>query len=772
MRKAKKVIIRTNLKNDFIEQELKTHLQTELGTNVEIVYESLYSNEGYRAVFQRRLDSIQSGFELLIDSSEESIVLPQDAVTTNERAKIFLKQSWQERKVFYEKKLAETQPYAIAEQQAILNEYNKELHILTAHYFNLDSRETRERLGRAEEYAVIKNGQPDVYTLTSLIKTGQEVEYILQGDKVLDPLTPELKQEYLNVLSDDENQQPTWYREVLPPFEQRLLRKLLAGAKSDQDIADIVQAISSKHRSLPGVANYRNHVLLRITERPQDKAFSVEKLRDVTRSSMIASRDIQKKPQAFRDAYTLTALNRIVDEHLDQYAEYAKDVVAQSTVYQEKIQTHGNIKVIQMPPVLMQTLITPLLGKQPDSGLYRDKNRAIAAALKQGKGALIREDILPDGQKVSYRIPIINTNHPLNPGRFVIPVIGPIKIFGWTIYQGSASSREILKLAALAEKELKLRRESFTELSSAYAADKELSDDEIEKAETTLNRMASLEKSNPILSEATKDLTALLSKSAIASFFSNNIRELFLSSLEQLVVENMHGVAYGSCVSGKDRKALEIIHTDAMIIYAERYGKLPKFTDKGVDRQNFVEIVAGLYVSRHQQNIAELNAPGSQGVKTPYNYYPRDIQQAIQRRIKVLNEQGKLNPELPSERALKDDDRLASNNETGKLDKKVKISGERKQEYLRESDKRLTQLIEKNKNRPIGLAHHISDDLHHDDKHHHAPTPALAEKSQLSVGSGTDETITSSKQADKQAVLKPLVPKDTEMPEEKQELDL
>ena len=129
-------------------------------------------------------------------------------------------------------------------------------------------------------------------------------------------------------------------------------------------------------------------------------------------------------------------------------------------------------------------------------------------------------------------------------------------------------------------------------------------------------------------------------------------RELFLSSLEQLIVLQMGGFSYGSCVSGKDRKAIELIHTDAMLLYKEQYGSWPKFgaPAEEKERADFVNIVVALYCSRHQQEHAGQNAPGSEGIKTPNWYFPKDIYEAINLQMKNKN-------------ALKYDDALASNNE-------------------------------------------------------------------------------------------------------------
>jgi hypothetical protein len=133
-------------------------------------------------------------------------------------------------------------------------------------------------------------------------------------------------------------------------------------------------------------------------------------------------------------------------------------------------------------------------------------------------------------------------------------------------------------------------------------------------------------------------------------------RELFLISLEQLIILTLKGYSYGSCVSGKDRKAIELIHTDAMILYKEYYGCWPQYgaPKEREDRINFVNIVTTLYLSRHQHELAGQNAPGSEGIKTPDKYWPKDISEAINARSN--------NPH-----GLEFDDRLATDNEVKKI---------------------------------------------------------------------------------------------------------
>lgn len=156
---------------------------------------------------------------------------------------------------------------------------------------------------------------------------------------------------------------------------------------------------------------------------------------------------------------------------------------------------------------------------------------------------------------------------------------------------------------------------------------------------------------NPQLNELTDDYSRVLNSGLGSSTICDyRGRELFLSSLEQLLIIAQGGFSYGSCVSGKDRKAIECIHTDAMLLCNEVYGFLPKFDDRYEARHKFIKLVAQIYLSRHHHTHAGQNAPGSEGIKTPDNYFPADISLEI-------------NNQLAKGYRLADDDRIASNNE-------------------------------------------------------------------------------------------------------------
>lgn len=169
-------------------------------------------------------------------------------------------------------------------------------------------------------------------------------------------------------------------------------------------------------------------------------------------------------------------------------------------------------------------------------------------------------------------------------------------------------------------------------------------------------------KNNPDLEELLIDYKNVLNSPTFsATFWDYEGREMFLSSLEQLIIMAIKGFSYGSCVSGKDRKAIELIHTDAMMLYKIKYKQYPKFVapTENIERIDFVKIVVDLFTSRHQHEHAGQNAPGSEGIKTPSNYFPKDIADAINLRLGTL-------------RGLEYDDRLATDNEVKYIQKNLK----------------------------------------------------------------------------------------------------
>ncbi|MBN9231195.1 MAG: hypothetical protein BGO90_04840 [Legionella sp. 40-6] len=169
----------------------------------------------------------------------------------------------------------------------------------------------------------------------------------------------------------------------------------------------------------------------------------------------------------------------------------------------------------------------------------------------------------------------------------------------------------------------------------------------------------------PGLKELIKDYKEVLNSGAVSIVFDElkqgKARELYLAAMKHTIIL-LHGAnSIGSCVSGKDRKAIQLLITDAIFLFYLVYNRWPKLHDKSADRNNFIEIFVSLYLTGHHQHHAGQNAPGSEGIKTPDNYLARDIIS------KLTSKKNNSSHSSESRYSVKDEDRLASNNEVKKI---------------------------------------------------------------------------------------------------------
>lgn len=101
--------------------------------------------------------------------------------------------------------------------------------------------------------------------------------------------------------------------------------------------------------------------------------------------------------------------------------------------------------------------------------------------------------------------------------------------------------------------------------------------------------------------------------------------EAFKVAYTGILVEAMGGTVSTNCKSGKDRTGLEEIYRNAMLIYFEKYQKLPGFDDGGADRKKFIAIFVRLFNSLKAQEAAANNTPGSLGLKDDAKMLCKDI---------------------------------------------------------------------------------------------------------------------------------------------------
>lgn len=472
----------------------------------------------------------------------------------------------------------------IAHYQNSLYNYRKFITLSIATTLGIDAEEVTHALDRAEQFALLSTPRPVVCTISNL--TENEAEYIAQVDEPLAPFTDSLKLELTN-LKHGIKPSAEWYSS-LDIYERTFLHAFLAQTKIE-DLGTEINSISSRLRVMPAPSNYGKHTLITCLLDRNEQPEAITHAPEI-RSSHIASRDVPRERMATRANHAIANLLAEVEEGIQ--TELAKR--------QNQPRTEKPIVI----PILYQTLITPV--RDPDTSLDEDK----VTAIEKLNYNLSRRIFDLNGPNVSFVL--IATNHPLNYGRVLAPIISP---------QNKDAAAALIRLV-----------QDHGDPNDALLRD-------------------ACDKLQRYSSEYSKIL--------------ESYSELYLSTLEQIIIDMQGGISIGSCVSGKDRKAIEIVHTDAMKIYYSKYNSLPPLyaakanENEKMAMKSFARIFADVYCTHHQAVMADFNAPGSFGTKTPEMYLPKHLSEAI----KIRYRDPSISKSIEQRNVLKESDVLASNND-------------------------------------------------------------------------------------------------------------
>ena len=88
------------------------------------------------------------------------------------------------------------------------------------------------------------------------------------------------------------------------------------------------------------------------------------------------------------------------------------------------------------------------------------------------------------------------------------------------------------------------------------------------------------------------------------------------------------GISAGHCKSTKDRKGIELLMADTIMVYQQLYNKIPGYDDVGDDRKKFLNIACELYKTGVYADVAAFHSPGSKGLKDD-GFTPKDLQKAL-----------------------------------------------------------------------------------------------------------------------------------------------
>ncbi|KTD12013.1 oxidoreductase [Legionella gratiana] len=671
-----------------------TELSLELISALEVrfpgyILETYHQKPDYHRSFARRVDSLHKAFSFLLDAYPFPT---KSTPLTKETLKAYVDEC----------KLATT------EAKGSVDELHKELERFTAKLIELialnwgcsDIKEAVELLNEAEQYALMREGRYDLATLIPM-KLGQDVDYVLQLDESLPPYYDQLLDELELIKAKKYPKTPEWlrdlkeyqhayfcnldqgitsYLEVIRDFNSFLVNWSSIKKKALNINTDLQQIVSGSP-PLPSWFNalsvHQREMVRILAEDPFSFDKKLTQFKGLLTSDVFkweiwdTATQISSLPQWY---WVLSEHQQFFLEHALKGVEHVEDAVSFLSSRHRTLPLPANYAAHSLLGLSQNGHIRELSAKR-----YRSSHIATRDGLKWPKAVQQRHSDSNLDKVMEYskpgRLALLQT--------LISPIHGTDYVPNW-ITDYLPTLPPDFDLYHLARSAVERRREiqPILQNNHPYNIAKRLYYTQAYDKDSLslLNEAKKYVSFTPGLQELLDQYQSVL-KSALgtATIFDYAGRELFLSSLEQLIILRLGGHSYGSCVSGKDRKAIELIHTDAMILYKELYGSWPIF-DEFPDKENrirFVSLVADLYMSRHQHEHAGQNAPGSEGIKTPDWYLPEDIAAEIRKR-------------LDSDRALKDDDRAATDNEV----KNIFIGGSKKlKEYLLPENKLLCCLV-------------------------------------------------------------------------------
>ncbi|AWN73016.1 hypothetical protein LEAN103870_19750 [Legionella anisa] len=651
------------------------------------ILETYHQKPDNHRSYVRRVNSLRNAFSFLLDAYP---LPPQSS---------FLTKSTLEDYVVECKDSAVEAKGSMDELHKELERYTAKLIEVIALTWGISIKEAIELLNEAEQYELMRHGRYDLATLTPM-KLGEDSDYIIQLDESLPPYYDQFLTELKQIKKEKYPKTPPWFY-TLNEYQQAYFCNL------DRKIESHTEVVHDFNDFLLNWKSIKKKALSLVTDLQQI----------ATGSPPLPAWFNQLSPHLREMMRILAADPHTLDKHLTQF----KMLLTSESFTQECADTVGQISSIPqwywVLPHHQQFFLEHVLKefKQESDAVtfLSSRHRTLPLPANYAAHSLLavkRNGEIRELSKKRYRSSHIATRDGLDwpeavqqrhsdsnlakvmehskSGQLAIlqTLISPIHAADYvptwiTDYLPTLPpDLELYKLARAAV-ERRTKTQAILQNNHPYNIAKRLyytpSNDK-----DSLNLLAVAKKyvsSTPGLQILLEQYKSVLeSKPGTATIFDYAGRELFLSSLEQLIILTIGGHSYGSCVSGKDRKAIELIHTDAMILYKELYGSWPVF-DELPDKENrirFVSLVADLYMSRHHHEHAGHNAPGSEGIKTPDWYLPEDIAAEIKKRL--------------DERALKDDDRIATDNEV----KNIFIGGSKKvKEYLLPGNSLLCRLV-------------------------------------------------------------------------------
>ena len=522
------------------------------------------------------------------------------------------------------------------ERLEVFNDYMKKMHYLVQDVIGANQctlEQANKYMQEAEAMHVWEQGRDAVVTLNTTTNADGERFTIAQIDTPRFDLTDKQAFDFFRIVAKSSENRPEWFNNMESWQKNYLLEKVEPIAKKlDKDpsdanfdeakgkLSEALKTTPSFFRKIPGLANYGDHSLVIMNNNGEVVSQSTE-----PRSSIVAPITYKGTEQQKKE---------IVHDNLDQLLQSHSQQAAQHYV-----NTWGvDPSKTQIPMIfLAQTLVSPMFSNKLNTPESEKILNQKIVALQQLSRSPHYVTVKVDGKEVEAKVNLkpVGTNHPVNNFRK-----GAMRL----LLNGHAAhnKQEADKFEQSAQEMIDSIKTYAKENNSVLSSSQAFKLDRIEQA---------LSDYRAIRNDKGKNL--------------NQGKQLFLSSLEQIITSELGGISHSSCKSGKDREGMKLLHTDAMRTYRTMYGELPKVTDTGDKRQNFVNIMADFFLSNHQQYVADQNAPGCNGLKATTAVMPNDLLTEVKQRIASHNANIK-KPEKKSEVIL---DPFKNNKQNADLNK-------------------------------------------------------------------------------------------------------
>ncbi|EHL31887.1 hypothetical protein [Legionella drancourtii] len=639
--------------------------------------ESYSLKPNYQQSYAKRIDILHQAFDFLVDAYP-SYPLNKETLTAYA----------QQCRALYK---GTSTP--IDELQNELEHFTSKIIDVIAAGWNRSGAEAAELLNEAEQYVLMSQGRTDLATLTPM-KLGKGIEYVLQLDESLPPHYEQIVNELTQIKAENYPKTPFWFRELAKPkahFMQAYFCNFNAESINvSDDLALFLAAWKDIKSKALKISNDLNSIAncstlpawfdkLPLHHQEMMRVLAAEKSVDEVDEKLMQFKEMLSR-QNFKN--NLEQISKIPQWYwvLSEHQQYFLEKVLRSKSMVEEAVSFvcSRHRTLPMPANFARHSLYSLTATGEFCQLYSPIMRSSHIATREGIRknwplAVQRRHVLANLLKVvedAKPEQVILFQTLVSPiGSDYIPLLSSII----PDFQLNQMARSIISNGTPAPPILQTNHPLNKAKLVLYTTE---ADPDVvaflEAVEPYVSKVPGLDK---LLENYKNVLKSGYGTATYLEYLCGLGRELFISSQEQLIISAINGYSYGSCVSGKDRKAKSIINTDAMYLYALTYNDWPLFEDTLTNRANFVTLAADLYLSRHQHEHAGQNAPGSEGLKTPYEYFPADITAEINRRLGY--------------NALKCDDILASNNEA----REISQGSAKTDDLLSPADSLLCQLV-------------------------------------------------------------------------------